>query len=98
MSFTPDIRPACLYEKDTNLTNTTLIASGWGSSAFDKPLSEHLTKIPLVTLSEDECTLPESWTEQGIIEDTHFCVGDREGNNTLCRVNIKNILIFIFLT
>lgn len=88
VNFTPDIRPACLYYKDTDLTNTTLIASGWGATAFDKLMNEQLMKIPLVTLSDEECTLPESWAEQGIIEDTQFCVGDREGNNTLCRVNI----------
>lgn len=93
VNFTEFIKPACLYTKDEDLTNRTVVATGWGVTAFDTDLSKELMKVPLEILTEDECNVKFFYSifENGL-DENQICAGDRNGTNTLCQVgeNMKN--------
>ncbi|XP_029342707.1 serine protease Hayan isoform X2 [Acyrthosiphon pisum] len=83
------IRPACLYNNDNIDYSQKVTATGWGSIEYGERSSDHLLKVDLNLINNQQCGKlyeGESKTRtlnRGII-DSMLCAGDLAGGHDTC--------------
>lgn len=84
------IRPVC-FEKFENLTDKTLIATGWGVETFaSTDPSKDLKKIQLTFTDYERCKKvfpPTRKLREGISEEQHICAAPKYAGKDTCQVN-----------
>lgn len=86
ITFNPNVRPACL-NTDSNLAWDKAIVIGFGQTASDGPVSDHLMKVMLSNYGREECKKAysdNSGMPQGLI-DSQFCAGEVAGGKDSCQ-------------
>lgn len=97
VTFTPFIKPACLFPKNDVSQFIDVIATGWGLAQHTGDGISILQKVYLDLFTKEECDdtyrkqansrrLP-----QGIKHDQQFCAGGRGLDRDTCQVDIATI-------
>lgn len=98
ITFSPYIRPACLPEK-YEITNSVLVATGWGRTDFRGSTSQVLQKVGLELFTEDECNITyadaarTTQLRNGILPAQQFCAGSHTEKKDTCQVRCLHLKI-----
>jgi len=78
----PNIKPACLPEKETveDLIGKPAIVSGWGKVGVNQHRTAHLQKVEVEIFGKNNCGLYEDWK----ITDDMLCAGIMQGGKDSC--------------
>lgn len=90
VTFTPFIKPACLYTRESAGRFIDLIATGWGLTEFGGERSPVLMKVFLDTFTDEECNSTYKASRRlplGIQSDKQFCAGGRGLEKDTCNVS-----------
>ncbi|XP_017050209.1 serine protease snake [Drosophila ficusphila] len=81
----PELKPTCLYS-EKELANTLVTAIGYGQTSFAGLSSAQLLKVPLKSVSNEECQVHYQVDQlaQGLLS-TQLCAGDISGERDTCQ-------------
>lgn len=89
ISFSRNIRPACLYLEREMEDDPLLVVSGWGSTEFGAEGSKDLLKATVSLYTYQECKKKYSGSlkklSKGIVDDIQFCAGGRTEVKDTCQ-------------
>lgn len=86
VKFNAGIRPVCLPAK-SNVPETAIIATGWGSINYRGRKSDVLMKVNLEMFSQSECRhffSNDGSLRLGILEESQICVGSHSERKDTC--------------
>ncbi|XP_041983784.1 serine protease snake-like [Aricia agestis] len=90
VDFTNDVRPACLWNRDSTRPHTKALATGWGVvDPQARRTSTDLQKVSLTLFDNNSCNRllereeKRHW-ERGVI-DTQVCAGELRGGKDTCQ-------------
>lgn len=81
----PELKPTCIWTQK-EVTNTLVTAIGYGQTSFAGLSSAQLLKVPLKSVSNEECQhhYQKDQLAQGVLG-TQMCAGDITGERDTCQ-------------
>lgn len=90
IQFSQYIRPACLPEADTLISNN-LFVTGWGLTSYTGESHTNLQRVSQFLVAHDECNtiyndINISNLKNGIIDESQICARNKAGERDACQV------------